>query len=176
MNLRKHFNKHGHKSLPEVEVPEDVRLDMFSEENPDIGFFNIIDEEQIALGGSEFYIYKVETDANHDELYEEDRLKKYATKVLVRGHYTPIPVGEELSEFGIKLTNDQTFTFNKSYLDTQLHRPMEAGDVIQPRFQNIVFEVHEVQEQGFAGYGVYHYAVTASVRRDLESLITDTIG
>lgn len=176
MDLRKHFGKHGYEPLEEIEVPEECQLNMFSENNPDISFFNIIDEEQIALGGSEFYIYKVESDGNHDELYEEDRLKKYATKVFVRGHYNPIPIGEELTEFGVKLTNDQTFTFNKSYLDSKLHRPMEAGDVIKPRFQNIVYEVHEVQEQGFAAYGVFHYAVTASVRRDLESLIIETIG
>jgi len=177
MNLRKNFNPF--ELVPSNEdapaVPEENRLNMFSERNPDIGLFNMLDEEIISKGGSEFYIYKFELDEGYDELYEEDRLKKYGSKVLVRGHYNPLPVGEELSEFGIKLTNDQLFTFNRSYLDSSLGRKLQAGDVIQPRFQNLMYEVHEVQEDGFASYGVYHYVATGQVRRDLESLISQTV-
>lgn len=177
MDLRKHFNPF--KLVPSEEemppVPVENQLNMFSEVNPDIGFFNMIDEELIAKGGSEFYIYKVEIDENYDDLYEEDMLKKYGSKSLVRGHYNPIPIGEELSEFGIKLTNDQVFTFNKSYLDSTLGRSLKPGDIIQPRFQNLMYEIHEVQEDGFASYGVYHYVASAQVRRDLDSLISETI-
>lgn len=175
MDLRKHFNPFELIPSIEEDVPEAYQLNMFHEDNPDIGLFNMLDEEIIAKGGSEFYIYKVEIDDNYDKLYEEDRLKKYGSKILVRGHYNPLPIGQELTEFGIKLSNDQIFTFNKSALDAALGREIAAGDIIKPRFQNIVYEVHEVQEEGFAGYGVYHYVASAQVRRDLESELDNTI-
>lgn len=177
-DLRKYFDPF--KLVPLTEelphVDEQNQLNMFSEVNPDVGLFNMVDEETIALGGSELYIYKVVLDEGYDDLYDEEPVKKYGEKVLVRGHYNPVPIGEELSEFGIKLTNDQMFTFNKSYMDATLGRQLKPGDVIQPRFQNLMYEIHEVQEAGFgSNYGVYHYLASAQVRRDLDSLLSEQI-
>ena len=176
MDYKKHFREFESVGDQEGESTDANLLNLFDENNPDISLFNLIDEEIIGLGGSEFYVYKYEIDgATTDDLYGEDRLKKYFNKTLVRGHYEPLAIQEDLGEFGIQLTNDQTFTFNKAYIESKLGRNLHAGDAIQPRFQNIMFEVFEVQEDAFQSYGVYHLVASAKVRRDLESLIDESI-
>jgi len=175
-NYKKHFREF--ESVGELEElsRDSSLLNMFDKDNPDITLFNLIDEEIIGLGGSEFFVYKYERDeATADDIYGEDRLKKYFTKTLVRGHYEPLAIQEDLGEFGIQLTNDQTFTFNKSYIEMKLGRKLHSGDAIQPRFQNLMYEVFEVQEDAFQSYGVYHLVASAKVRRDLESLIDESL-
>ena len=130
----------------------------------------------IKLGGSKIFVYKWLRDDNYDDVYEENRMKVIDQKPrTVWGHYDPRPLEENLTEFGIQITNDQTFTFNKAYIESKLGRKLHAGDAIQPRFQNIMFEVFEVQEDAFQSYGVYHLVASAKVRRDLESLIDESI-
>ena len=50
-------------------------LNMFDPSNPDIGLFDIIDGELIALAGSEMLIFKYSSDTNFDDLYDEHRGK-----------------------------------------------------------------------------------------------------
>ena len=78
-----------------------------------------------------------------------------------------------MTEFGIEMTNDQTFTFNKAYIETKLGRPLIPGDVIQPRFQNLYYDVYEVQEDSFEVYGVYHLVATARVLREKPQILND---
>ena len=49
-------------------------------------------------------------------------------------------------------------------------RPV-AGDVIRPRFQNLYYELFEVQEDSFESYGVYHLVCAAKLLRDAETLL-----
>lgn len=152
-----------------------VSLNLFDEENPDIQLFNIVDQEMISLAGSDAYYYKFNPDENYDKTFNEERVKQYSDKVLVKTHYSPFPLGEEITKFGIQLSNEQTFTFNREYIKEKLGRYPIPGDAIQPRFQAVMFEVIEAQEESFQSYGVYHILVTARVRKDLQSLITESI-
>ena len=93
--------------------------------------------------------------------------------VIVYGHYDPRPLEESMTEFGIEITNDQTFTFNKAYLERALDRPLIAGDIIKPEFQNIFYDVFEVQEDSFSAYGVYHLLASAKVLRDVDKVFPD---
>jgi hypothetical protein len=154
-------------------IPE---INMFDSTNPDIGLFNSVDGELIGVAGSEILIFGYTRDENYDDLYEERRGKViYHTPISVYGHYDPRPVEENLSEFGIELTNDQTFTFNKSSIVNALKRPLHPGDVIKPKFQNLYFEIYEVQEDSFEAYGVFHLLASAKVLRDAEELLKDYI-
>lgn len=175
MDLRKYFRQFEQVTPVDHTHSSDSELNMFDMDNPDIGFFNLIDEELISIAGSELIVYKYERDNSHDDLYEEDMIKKYSEKVYVKGHYDPQPIQEELSEFGAKLTNDQIFIFNKPYIESKIGRTLIPGDVIQPKFQNLMYQVHEVQENSFAAYGVYHLDCAATLRRDLESLINENL-
>ncbi len=149
----------------------DDRLNLFDLDNPDIQLFNLVDDELIRLSGSELLIYKFLRDNNHDDLYEENRMKVISKKpVLAIGHYEPRALEENLTEFGIEITNDQLFTFNKSYIERILRRPLIPGDVIQPKFQNLKYEVYEVQEDSFEVYGVYHLIASARVLRDNDNV------
>jgi len=149
-----------------------VTLRMFDPDNPDTGLFNVIDGELVALAGSELVIYRYAADQDFDDLYDEHRRRVlYKKPELVVGHYDPRPVEENLSEFGIELTNDQTFTFNKTYIERKLKGPVIAGDVIKPKFQNIYFEVFEVQEDSFEAYGVFHLVCAAKIMRDVADII-----
>ena len=68
---------------------------------------------------------------NYDEVYMEDRQKTISREPLtVVGHYEPTVLEEHLSQFGIELTNDQLFTFNKSYIESLVGRSLIPGDVI----------------------------------------------
>ena len=148
-------------------VPTDSPLNLFDLNNPDIELFNLIDDELIRLSGSELLLYKFHLDGNFDDLYDENRKKVIEQDpILLVGHYEPRAIEENLTEFGIELTNDQTFTFNKALTENRLGRPIMAGDIIQPRFQNQKYEIFEVQEDRFDVYGVYHLVASARLLRD----------
>ena len=166
--MNKKFKANKERLAPPFsEEDESTNMQMFDLDNPDIDLFNMVDDELIRLSGSELYIYKFEVDENFDDVFGENRVKAMRQEpVLVEGHYDPRAFEENLTEFGIEMTNDQTFTFNKSYIESMLSRPLIAGDVIQPRFQNLYYDVYEVQEDSFEAYGVYHLIATARVLRD----------
>ena len=148
-------------------VPTDSRLGLFDLDNPDIQLFNMGDDELIRLSGSELLLYKFFLDDNFDDLYDENRKKVISPEpVVLVGHYEPRAIEENLSEFGIELTNDQMFTFNKAYTEERLGRPLIPGDIIQPRFQKQKYEIFEVQEDRFDVYGVYHLVASARLLRD----------
>lgn len=159
---------------PEFDIPDSQKLNLFHDNNPDIGYFNRIDQEVIELGGSDFYYIKWYQSDNYDKLYEEDREKVYASeKILIRGHYPPMPLVQEMSKFGVNFGNDQQFTFNKDYILKKIGREPKPGDIIQPRFQNVYFEVKEVQDQGFQVYGVYHLVLSAQLKKDVDSIMKE---
>ena len=152
-------------------------LRLFDENNPDINLFNIVDQELIALGGSDMTIFKFELDENaEDDVFGEARLKKFYRQVKVQGHYEPTPIQEELSEFGIQLTNDQIFTFNRAYIESRLGRGLIPGDVVRPQFQNLMWEVFEVQEDRFDNYGVYHLICSARLLRDVDEIMNHVLA
>ena len=162
-----------------------TELSLFDQDNPDINLFNLVDEELIRLSGSELYYYKFLMDEEgYDEVYMENRSKAIISEpVTVFGHYDPTVLEEKLGEFGLEITNDQEFTFNKTYIEAKLRRALLAGDVIKPVFQNQKYEVHQVQEDSFDVYGVYHYRCSATLLRDSQETLdepltdrTDDIG
>ena len=166
-------NEKGNVPLPS----ENGSMRMFDLENPDIQLFNMVDDELIRLSGSELYIYKFEVDENFDDVFGENRVKAVRQEgVLVEGHYDPRMFEENLTEFGIEMTNDQTFTFNKSYIEAKIGRPLIPGDIIQPRFQNVYYDVYEVQQDSFEVYGVYHLVASARVLRDKPEILKDSGG
>ena len=148
------------------------KLNMFDRSNPDTSLFGIVDGELVKIAGSELVVYRYMQDDNFDDVYDEHRSKVlYLPPVVIFGHYDPRPIEENLSEFGIELTNDQMFTFNKQTAERQLSRPLIPGDIIKPKFQNAHYEVFEVQEDSFESYGVFHLVCTAKILRDAESLL-----
>jgi hypothetical protein len=159
--------------LPDVSEGESL-LNMFDQENPDINLFNLVDDELIRLAGSKFYFYKYHQTDDYDPVYMESRNKPVSkTPIVVHGHYDPVSMAEELSQFGLELTNDQLFTFNKSYIEKKLGRSVIPGDVIKPFFQNQKYEIYQVVEDGFESYGVYHLVCSAKLLRD-NSDVQDT--
>jgi hypothetical protein len=97
----------------------------------------------------------------------ESRNKPVAKQpIVIHGHYEPIAMSEELTQFGIQLTNDQLFTFNKSYIERKLGRLVIPGDIVRPFFQDQDYEIFEVVEESFEAYGVYHIACSARLLRD----------
>lgn len=137
----------------------------------DQNLFNIIDQEQMKLAGSPLLIFKYYQTKEIDDVYGEERGKTLSVEpVRVFGHYEPRPVEENLTQFGIELTNDQQFTFNKSYIERKLGRALISGDVIRPEFQNLKYEVFEVQEDSFEMYGVYHILCSAKLLRDSQDV------
>ncbi len=152
-------------SLPNADEYESP-FRLFNKIN-DQNLFNIVDEEQIKLAGSPLMIYKYYQTKEIDDVYGEERNKTFSvTPIRVYGHYDPKPIEENLTQFGIELTNDKQFTFNKTYVERRLGRPLIAGDVIKPEFQNLKYEVYEVQEDSFETYGVYHLVCSAKLLRD----------
>ena len=142
-------------------------LNLFDQDNRDLAFFNLVDDENIKLSGSKLQIYKYMQSEDFDDVYLEERNKTVASQPIVCwGHYDPKPVEENLGEFGLELTNEQIFIFNKSYIERRIGRPLIAGDVIKPQFQEQKYEVFEVQESEFHGYGVYHLNCHAKLLRD----------
>ena len=47
---------------------------------------------------------------------------------------------------------------------------MIPGDLIKPVFQNVYYEVFEVQEDRFDVYGVYHLVASARIFREAEKV------
>jgi len=168
---KKNF-KVNHRIIPLPEESEESSLNLFDLDNADIQLFNEIDAEGIRLSGSKMYLYKYYQSENYDEVYMEDREKVIAKEpIIVVGHYSPTVLEEHLSEFGIEATNDQIFTFNKSYIETLLERPLIAGDVIKPFFQEQKYEIFEVQEDSFEAYGIYHLIAHAKLLRDSDKVV-----
>lgn len=153
-------------SLPSTDEYESP-FRLFNKIN-DQNLFNAVDEEIIKLGGSPLMIYKYyQTKEQFDNVYGEDRNKTFSiTPIRVYGHYEPKAIEENLTQFGIELSNDQQFTFNKTYVERRIGRPLIAGDIIKPEFQNMKYEVYEVQEDSFEAYGVYHLICSAKLLRD----------
>jgi len=153
--------------LTEIDGEGDSLLNLFDPENADINLFNLVDDEMIRLGGSKFKFYKYYQTDDFDEVYMESRNKPIAKNaIVVHGHYDPISMSEELTQFGIELTNDQLFTFNKSYIERKLGRSVIPGDIIKPFFQDQNYEIFEVVEDSFEVYGVYHLVCSAKLLRD----------
>ena len=152
--------------LPDLDEGESL-LNLFDQDNPDINLFNLVDDEMIRLAGSKFSFYKYYQSDDYDPVYMESRNKPVAKEGLtVHGHYDPISMSEELTQFGIELTNDQLFTFNKSYIERKIGRAVIPGDVIKPFFQDQRYEIFEVVEDSFESYGVYHLVCSAKLLRD----------
>lgn len=152
--------------LPDLDEGERL-LDMFDQQNADINLLNLVDEEMIRLGGSKMYFYKYYQTQDYDPVYMESRSKPIAKQAIaIYGHYDPVSMSEELTQFGIELKNDQLFTFNKSYIERKLGRPVIPGDVVKPAFQNQRYEIFEVVEDSFEAYGVYHLVCSAKLLRD----------
>ena len=172
-------------TTPPDNFPEDKdsSLSLYKKEG-DKNLFNLIDSEGIRLSGSRILIYKYLPLEDFDEVYMESRQKIISpTSTRVWGHFDPRPIEENLTQFGVEVQNDQLFLFNKSYLENVLGRPVIAGDVLKPEFQNIKYQVHEVQEDSFEAYGVYHIMAHAKVLRDTKEIhneefldTTDNLG
>tara|TARA_R110002020_G_scaffold379488_4_gene590742 strand:- start:2797 stop:3354 length:558 start_codon:yes stop_codon:yes gene_type:complete len=155
--------------LPPIEDIDtsDSDLNLFDQSNPDLNLFNLVDDEMIKLSGSKMKFFKYLQVNNHDEVYMEAREKPIVKEaVVVHGHYTPEAMQENLTQFGIELTNDQVFTFNKSYIQQKIGRSVIPGDIIEPFFQNQKYEIFEVVEDSFESYGVYHLVCNARLLRD----------
>ena len=159
-------------NTPPTNIPDerDARLSLFQKKN-DKNLFNIIDSENIKLSGSKIKVYKYMQSNDVDDIYMESRQKTISPEpVVVWGHFDPRPIEENLSQFGVEVQYDQVFNFNKSYVENLLGSPIEIGDVLEPEFQDIKFEVYEVQEDSFEAYGVYHLLVHAKVLRDTQDI------
>jgi hypothetical protein len=161
--------------IPELDGVVDSELNLFDPNNPDIALFNLVDDEQIRLSGSKILLYKYYQSEDFDPVYMEARNKPIAKEpVVVYGHYEPKVLEENLTQFGIELTNDQLFIFNKSYIERVAGRGLIPGDVVMPKFQNQKYEIFQVQEDSFEAYGVYHLACSARLLRDSED-VQDTL-
>jgi hypothetical protein len=158
-------------ALPQIEESSG-ELNFFDPVNPDINLFNMVDDEMIKISGSEILYYQyVQGDEQFDDVYMEARNKTISKDpVIVFGHYEPKVLEENLTEFGIELTNDQIFIFNKSYMEQRIKGHLKAGDVLQPKFQNQRYEIIEVQEDSFEIYGVYHLVCAAKLLRDSDDV------
>jgi hypothetical protein len=158
-------------ALPQIEESSG-ELSFFDPVNPDINLFNMVDDEMIKISGSEILYYQyVQGEDQFDDVYMEARNKPVSKDpVIVFGHYEPKVLEENLTEFGIELSNDQIFIFNKSYMEQRIKGHLKAGDVLQPKFQNQKYEIIEVQEDSFEIYGVYHLVCAAKLLRDSDDV------
>jgi hypothetical protein len=161
-------------NLPKVEGA--TPLSFYDPENPDVNLFNLVDDEIIRISGSPLHYFKQLVNENFDDVYLEATRKTVVSEpLLVHGYYEPSVVEEVLSNFGIELTNDQSFVFNKSYIEATLGRTPEVGDQLKPQFQNQKYEITEVQEDSFEMYGVYHVVCTAKLLRDDEETLNQQV-
>ena len=162
---------------PIPDMDSESELSLFDPKNPDINLFNIVDDELIRLSGSKLEFYKLyATEVDVDEVYQEIREKVISRQpIMVYGHYEPSVLQENLAEFGIELTNDQVFVFNKSYISQKIGRAVMPGDVIKPHFQDQKYEIYQVQEDSFESYGVYHLSCYARLLRDDPEVQTDVL-
>jgi len=148
-------------------------LNLYDLDNPDIELFNLIDDELIRLGGSKILLYKYfRREGVVDDVFGEATHKVISDDpIALQGHYEPQALEENLTEFGIQVENHQLFTFNKSYIEKVVDRPLIPGDILQPKFQNLKFEIYEVQEDSFEVYGVYHLICSARVLREDSTIV-----
>ena len=157
--------------LPTPEALAKSRLSLFDPVSNDKELFNMIDAEQIALGGSPLYYFKVRFLEDHDDVYEEARNKVYTSEpIIVDCQYEPKAVEQTLNQFGLTHEDDQLFTFNKSYIEQMLGRTPQSGDVVMPAFMKIKYQIFEVQEDSFEIYGVYHLVCSAHILRDSDDV------
>ena len=157
--------------LPDIDQG-DSELSLFDQTNPDINLFNLVDDEIIKLGGSKMYFFKYNQSEDFDPVYMESRNKPISRiPIVVHGHYEPEALSENLTNFGIELTSDQVFTFNKSYIEKKLGRSVISGDIIKPFFQNQKYQIFQVVEDSFESYGVYHLVCNAKLIRDNETTV-----
>ena len=154
----------------DIQKGEDL-LRLFKDDLPDVQLFNLVDGELITLAGSPILIYR-HIPGGSDDLYDENRSKVFYQKPRrMYGHFDPKPFEESLSEFGIEVENDQTFTFNKREIENAFGGVLLPGDIIKPEFSNVHFEIFEVQEDSFEAYGVYHLLCSAKLLRDADKII-----
>ena len=162
------------QDLPKIQGS--TPLSFYDPTNPDVNLFNLVDDEIIRISGSPLHYYKQLINDTYDEVYLESANKAVTSEpIVVHGFYEPSVVEEVLSNFGIELTNDQSFVFNKSYIESELSREPRIGDQVKPMFQNQKYELTEVQEDSFEMYGVYHYVCTAKLLRDDVETVNEPI-
>jgi hypothetical protein len=155
---------------------ESSLLSLYDKNNPDKNMFNLIDDEVIRLSGSRINLYKNEEQHDYDQVYMESKRKVISNiPIPLFGHYDPRVIEENMSQFGVEIQNDQVFIFNKSYVERVAGREIKIGDVLEPEFQNMKFEVYEVQEDSFESYGIYHLLVHAKLLRDYEVSRNETL-
>jgi hypothetical protein len=161
--------------LPALEG--ETELSLFDPQNPDLNLLNLVDEEQIRLSGSKILYYKYfQSQGTVDHVYMEEREKTlHSQPISVFGHYNPTAIEENLTQFGIELTNDQLFIFNKSSIEISLGRSPIPYDVVKPQFQNIKYEIFEVQEESFEIYGVFHLVCAARILRDSNEVVEEPL-
>jgi len=164
MGKTRNFEVHN---LPEAaeELPAS-KLSIFDPDSPDINLLNSLDQEVIQLGGNLFHYYPVLDHDAYDDVYEETRSRLVGSPFEVWGQMDAKVVEQNLSQFGIEFLNDQTVTFNKSYIEQRVGRKPQSGDILKSLFQNIYFDVFEVQEDSFEIYGVYHLIFSVKILRD----------
>ena len=161
------------RNMPKLpELGGATPLSFYDPENPDVNLFNLVDDEIIRISGSPLNYFKQLVNENFDDVYLESPTKTITSDpIVVHGYYEPTVVEEVLSNFGIEITNDQSFIFNKTYMESALGRMPQIGDQIKPFFQNQKYEITEVQEDSFEIYGVYHLVCTAKILRDDEGVL-----
>ncbi len=159
-------------TTPPSNFPEerDTRLSLYKKKN-DKNLFNLIDSENIKLSGSRVRVFEYVQSNDIDDVYQESKQKTISPEpVVLWAHYEPRAIEENLTQFGVEMVSDQVFVFNKSYTENILGRPITIGDVLEPEFQEMKFEVFEVQEDSFEAYGVYHLLVHAKLLRDTQDI------
>lgn len=158
-----------------IDTDEVSMLSLFDKNNPDRNLLNLVDDELIKLAGSEILLYKYLKSDEHDDVYSESRKKPISREpIKIYGSYDPRPIEENLTQFGVEITNDQTFVFNRKYLERKVGRSLISGDILKPVFQDLKFEIYQVQEDSFESYGVYHVVAYGRLLRDNMDSHNDT--
>lgn len=159
--------------IPDIDV-SDSQLNLFDQNSNDINLFNLVDDELIRISGSKMQYFKCYIDENYDPVYQEERKRVVAAEpIVVHGHYDPTQIEQNLTQFGVVIENDQTFVFNKSYIEQKLHRAPQPGDLIRPLFSNLKYEIFQVTQDSFEVYGIYHYNCQARIARDYQEVINN---
>ena len=170
--MKNRFSTNQNRQLSNKAI--DSKLSLFDSNSNDLELFNLVDDELIRLSGSKIYYFKTYIDESYDRVYLESRNRIVSkTPIVLWASFDPKAIEEEMSEFGLELTNDQVFVFNKSYIEQNLGRAPKEGDIIKTTFQNIKYEIFEVQEDSFEGYGSYHYNCFAKVLREAEEIVDE---
>lgn len=169
--MKKRFSNPDKIDLP-TGINDDSLLSLYDRESKDLELFNSIDAEVIKLSGSKLYYYKAYLNEGYDKVYLEERNKIIAKDpITVWASYDPKPIEENVSEFGLELTNDETFVFNKAYIISMLGRAPQAGDIVEAPLLNVKYEIFEVQEDSFQVYGVFHYNCFGRILRDSQDVV-----